>query len=412
MGLYGEKKMTHLLTAAILCILVLLGTVEWIGHRRRLLSVPIRIHVNGSRGKSSVTRLLAAAARESGLKTIARTTGTFPRHILEDGSELPVRRYGAPRILELIETVKIASERDADILIVECMALRPEYQYLSESKLIQSTHGIITNVREDHLDVMGPSVEDVAAALSKTIPKNGILITSESKHISVFEARAIKQSTLIQLPEAADFYIESDREKRISDFPENTALVRTMCRELGIKDDTAISGMAKAVPDPGILSVFDIDTNAGKVRAVNAFSANDPESTELIIRDMEKKGHLEGQMVIIYNHRDDRGQRGIAFCNLFSKLDKHHYVAAFLLIGKNTLPIFSRMRRLGIGKDKIIREYRSTDPNSLMKKITAAVDSRKITDMQTIATLIGLGNFAGPAYELVQCWQRSGRKYA
>lgn len=407
--------MIHLITGAALFILVLLGLIEWIGHKRRLLSVPVRIHVNGSRGKSSVTRMLAAAARESGLKVIARTTGTLPRHILEDGSEVPVSRRGAPRITELIETVKIASERRADVLIVECMALRPEYQYLSENKLIQSTHGIITNVRKDHLDVMGPSVEDVASALSMTIPRNGTLITAALKYIPVFEAGARKRSALILVPETRDYHSAANRGKRISDFPENTALVRAMCRELGIDDETALTGMDKAVPDPGILSVFDMDTSAGRVRAVNAFSVNDPESTEFIIRDLDRKGHLKGEIVIIYNHRDDRGQRGMAFCGLFHRLAQYHDIGGFMLIGKNTLPLYYRMRRSGIAKDKIVRESRGTDSQALMKKVTDTIDSgtsRRVSDNQVNATLIGLGNFAGPAHELVLYWQRRGRRYA
>ena len=40
--------------------------------------------MNGTRGKSSVTRLVAAGLREGGLKTFAKTTGTAPRVIDSD----------------------------------------------------------------------------------------------------------------------------------------------------------------------------------------------------------------------------------------------------------------------------------------------------------------------------------------
>ena len=43
--------------------------------------IPIRIHVNGTRGKSSVTRLIAAGLRAGGKRTFAKTTGTAPRVI-------------------------------------------------------------------------------------------------------------------------------------------------------------------------------------------------------------------------------------------------------------------------------------------------------------------------------------------
>ena len=56
--------------------LIGLGLAEIIIHRRRLGRIPTRIHVSGTRGKSSVTRLVAAALREAGVPTAAKTTGT------------------------------------------------------------------------------------------------------------------------------------------------------------------------------------------------------------------------------------------------------------------------------------------------------------------------------------------------
>ena len=70
-----------LLALLTLC-LVLAGVLEASVHGRRLSRIPIRIHVNGTRGKSSVTRLIAAGLSASGLRTYAKTTGTRPRLIL------------------------------------------------------------------------------------------------------------------------------------------------------------------------------------------------------------------------------------------------------------------------------------------------------------------------------------------
>jgi hypothetical protein len=43
-------------------------------------AIPVRIHVNGIRGKSSVTRLIAAALREAGIRTVAKTTARRAPH--------------------------------------------------------------------------------------------------------------------------------------------------------------------------------------------------------------------------------------------------------------------------------------------------------------------------------------------
>ena len=65
--------MIELTLSILLLILIGLGLVESHFHRQALAQLPVRIHVNGSRGKSSVTRLIAAGLRSGGLKTLAKT---------------------------------------------------------------------------------------------------------------------------------------------------------------------------------------------------------------------------------------------------------------------------------------------------------------------------------------------------
>ncbi|HEY1783916.1 MAG TPA: poly-gamma-glutamate synthase PgsB, partial [Pirellulales bacterium] len=60
--------------AGLFALLATLGWIERHLHRRRLDRIRIRIHVNGTRGKSSVTRLIAAGLRGAGLVTCAKTT--------------------------------------------------------------------------------------------------------------------------------------------------------------------------------------------------------------------------------------------------------------------------------------------------------------------------------------------------
>jgi ABC-type uncharacterized transport system substrate-binding protein len=54
--------------------------------------IPVRIHVNGTRGKSSIARLLAAGLRQSALKVICKTTGSEAKLVLDDKNELPILR--------------------------------------------------------------------------------------------------------------------------------------------------------------------------------------------------------------------------------------------------------------------------------------------------------------------------------
>ncbi len=77
---------------AIVLILILIGYIERLNHQRVISSIPLRVHVNGTRGKSSVTRLIAAGLRAGGIRTFAKTTGTAPRIIDSKGKDRVIHR--------------------------------------------------------------------------------------------------------------------------------------------------------------------------------------------------------------------------------------------------------------------------------------------------------------------------------
>ena len=104
---------TMLVAAGTLC-LSSLGILESYLHRRRLNNIPIRIHVNGTRGKSGVTRLIAAGLRAGGIRTCAKTTGTLARMIFPDGSEYPVFRPSRANVKEQLRVVRAASRCRAE----------------------------------------------------------------------------------------------------------------------------------------------------------------------------------------------------------------------------------------------------------------------------------------------------------
>src|SRR5215212_6339149 len=74
-------------------------------HRRRLDQLAVRVHVNGIRGKSSVTRLVAGVLREGGYVTVAKTTGSAARVIEARGEETAIKRRGAATINEQVDIV-------------------------------------------------------------------------------------------------------------------------------------------------------------------------------------------------------------------------------------------------------------------------------------------------------------------
>ncbi len=163
------------------------GIFEYLVHTKNLNSIPIRIHVNGTRGKSSVVRLIAAGLREGGIETFAKTIGSLPKMIIDDNIEFPIHRQVRANILEQLRVIAFASSNRAEALVLECMALQPFLQFLSEKKIVRATSGVITNAREDHLDVMGPTEKDVALALLGTMPNKSRLFTCEKDYPEEFK---------------------------------------------------------------------------------------------------------------------------------------------------------------------------------------------------------------------------------
>ena len=83
----------------ILFAFVLL-TMEYLYLRYCINKIPLRILVNGTRGKSSVVKCISAALRESDKKTVAKITGVIPTIIYPDGSNNFIKRIAPARVQE------------------------------------------------------------------------------------------------------------------------------------------------------------------------------------------------------------------------------------------------------------------------------------------------------------------------
>ncbi|MCA9213265.1 MAG: poly-gamma-glutamate synthase PgsB [Planctomycetales bacterium] len=323
------------------CAVIAGGFLEAKFHRKNLERIPIRIHVNGTRGKSSVARLIAAGLRAGGIRTCCKTTGTLPRMILPDGSEYPVFRPSRANVIEQVRIVRTAVEFETEALVVECMALIPHLQWISESKLVRATHGVITNAREDHLDVMGPTERDVACALAGMVPLGTKLFTAERDHLSVFEQAAKDRGTTL-IPTTEDDVAaisKSDLEGfRYVEHAENLALALRVCEDLGIDRQTAIEGMWHAKPDPGAMMAYEMNFFGRNINFVNGFAANDPESTRRIWKMALEKYPNVDRRVAIFNCRADRPDRSDQLGKVLATWPP---ADAYLLIGSGTY-IFAR----------------------------------------------------------------------
>ena len=381
----------------VVLILLFLGWGVWenVRHRRRLEKIRIRIHVNGTRGKSSVTRLIAAALREAEIRTFAKTTGSAARMIFEDGSELPVLRDRKPNIIEQLKIVKRAHERGVNALVIECMAIQPQLQRVSEEKIIRSTLGVITNARPDHLEEMGPGVDDVAHSLANTLPHGGLAFTAERRMARILRERADARGTT--LIETSDNPV-TDEEMAGFDHVEhedNVALALAVARHLGVDRATALRGMHRVRPDLGALKVAAIDLDGKEMTFVNAFAANDPESTLAIWRRVTRF-RPEAANVFLLNTREDRFDRSE---HLVEMIHRHTDYARLLLVGENTQQLLASCYRKGLQSDKVVR----------LGAVTATEIARALKQIDAEAiTLFGIGNVHGGGEEIAHYFtQRS-----
>jgi poly-gamma-glutamate synthase PgsB/CapB len=291
---------------------------ESVAHRRRVDELQWRVHVNGIRGKSTVTRIIAGMMREAGIVTIAKSTGTFAAVINEDGVDEPIERRGPATILEQIEVCEHYLRPQVQALVMECMALKPEYQEVSERMIVRSNIGVLTNVREDHQDVMGETLPEIARSLLSTCPRNGILVTSEQNPEILEVMREVCAGLGSELLVAAPEVVTDDEINRFDyiAFKENVCIALAIGDLLGIPRDVAMDGMVKADPDPGVLRMKDLAIGDKRVTWANLFAVNDRES---MVAAMEKLAPYitdETTTVGILNNRADRERRAIQFADV------------------------------------------------------------------------------------------------
>jgi poly-gamma-glutamate synthase PgsB/CapB len=346
-----------MLVLACLVLLVALGICERVATGRARAAVPIRVHVNGTRGKSTVTRLVAGALREAGVPTLAKVTGTAPRLILPDGSERPIVRRAPASIREQGWLMRRAAREGARAVVAECMAVRPDLQWISEREMVHATIGVITNARLDHTDVMGRTRDEVAQSLANSIPRRGVLIAGDEQLGGLLADRCAAAGTRLvvadegQVGQACHAEAQSapaspaERPQVGYDTPwmlENIATALAVTRALGIEDAVAIRGMQKAAPDPGAAGCGTV-TIAGRQAAwIDATAANDPESLDLLVTGLKPRAPI-----CIYNHRADRPLRLLAFAQ---SSDVFRRSAAILLTGdRPSLSLVLRVGRLCAG---------------------------------------------------------------
>jgi gamma-polyglutamate synthase len=384
---------SFLATLILLGILLTYGILEYQFHQKYVSSIPVRIHINGTRGKSSVTRLIGAGLRAGGYKTFTKVTGTFPRIIMPDGTEAAIHRKEKANILEQLKVIKFCSKQKADVLIIECMALQPQYQRITELQMVKSTIGVITNIRLDHLDVMGPRLRDVGHALCGTIPKNSKIFTSEDRCLNWIKEVAKKRKTEVHNALASTISDKDMEGFAYIEHKDNVALALDICASLGVGKEIALEEMKKTFPDEGVLTKSTVHIKEKKIDFYNGFAANDPESSLMIWNSILQTLPEEEHVIVLINTRKDRQDRARQLIELAAKELEFDQIA---LMGESVELVVDMTKSHKIDQTKV---QAIGNPN------TEILYERLSEISKNNTTIIGFGNMGAGGAELVAYYE-------
>jgi poly-gamma-glutamate synthase PgsB/CapB len=261
--------------------------------------------------------------------------------------------------------------------------------------MIKAGIGVIVNVLPDHIDEMGPTLDEIALAFTVTIPYNGILVLGSSDYTEYFSKIAAERNTKVFVADESKIPEGYLDKFNYAVFPNNVAVPLALAEALGIDREEALAGILTAPPDPGIATVNPIGDPANEDFFVNGFAANDPVSTLQIWDYVKRRGCPEDNLIVLANCRGDRGDRTRQMAE-----DVMPYIPCrtVMAVGKNTKPITDAYH-----KGKFKAEYLNLDsarPEKVVEEIRKRLGH---------AVVFGIGNIHGIGEELIEGIMKIGK---
>lgn len=282
-----------MVSSAALAVLVI--GLLWHGShlRRTRRRLPLVVHVGGTRGKTSTVLTLARALEEQGARVVAKTTGSEPLLLLPGGRSRRLRRPGLPSIAEQEMVLRTAARERADVLVIECMAVRPELIWASQSLILRPDLTVVTNTRADHAEELGVGPAASAEALSHLATGPGRLVLSAECDPLIAETASHWSVPHVRVETGDDPYDQV------------RSLVAAALGMLGHRGERPIDIRG----DVGAFQVRRMYVDGKNLPVADAFAANDPVSLRLLWR---RHASAVANVVVLATRRD-RPERTMAF---------------------------------------------------------------------------------------------------
>ena len=228
---------------------------------------------------------------------------------------------------------------------------------------------------------MGPTLDDVARSLSRSMPIGGICVTAEQDRVHILRAEADRRRTILIQVDPDSVSEDEVRRFPYIAFKENVAVALAVAELIGVDRDTALAGMVAARPDPGTVAVQTYQADQRRISFANIFAANDPASSLMNINLLTDRGLIDAPFNVVINCRPDRIERNGQMGALTGRMSPERIV----LIGEQT-----RSAKVAVPAeltDRVVDLGDSLD-------FTALLDAL-VTDADGGATLIAIGNIHG-----------------
>lgn len=374
-----------LIAACILVVILGMLMIEKSAVQRGVRNLQLRIHVNGTRGKSSVTEYIAAGMLNTRPEVMAKITGIIPK-IIHNGKEHTIRRNGGARVQEQFNVIRYAAEKGVNSLILECMSIDPELQRM-ESRIYNPHIYVITNIKDDHREEMGKNVEEQADAICQAIPEKCTVITNEIHFLDKIREYASFKGSQVIVPGLSEH--ESLETLPFGVFPENIELALTVCDVAGADRHLTREGILKYVQSrESPLSTVHHD--AREIFFLNAFAVNDVESTAFFIQHWKEKIGYQGRISLVLNTRADRPIRTDLFAGWVAK-----GILAFeniIVTGDHAMRAKYSLVKAGFDKKKLY-VWRARQLENLKEHLFQIAEDGSL--------VVGIGNIGGDGFNIL-----------
>jgi len=293
---------------ALLWVIFLLA--EQVLLRRARKAVPFRVLVTGTRGKSSLVRLLVAGARAAEPSTWGKITGDLPTLLCPEGDRL-INRRGPACVGEQARLLMTCRKRNVRCLVVEAMTISPELMK-AEAQLMAPSVVALVNVRDDHQETLGPDAGLQRKAYLDSLPAGVRWVSHDSGLPENGDCGVRVRRERSSSPSETDWMIGLDPLQR-----ELAELADDVLAVLGWSTSESRTAVAAAA-----LQIRNTPrTLVGRGREftfLDGFSANDPESLERLWGAWRSASTTNRTWSVLMSTRADRPLRTSRFCEWVS----------------------------------------------------------------------------------------------